>query len=115
MAKLKNELKKIERIESDLLVKEGEILDAEQMVLAKEKEIEKNVVWLKKADQQRRHIVKRLAKHKFLFSMLVTFGVVLIWRGMWGLSDILPVVKDTSISLFLGFGILWFLEKYSEG
>lgn len=115
MQKLKHELKKIEHLESELLAKEGEILETERLVLSHEKEVEKDIAWLKRADLQRRQIVKRLAKHKFLFSMTVTFGFVLIWRGMWGVADVLPIVKDTGVSLLLGFGILWFLEKYADG
>ncbi len=115
MAKMLKELKKIEDLESSLLVKEGEILKAEKLVLSKEKDVERDVLWLKKAETHRRIVVKRLAKHRFIFSAIVTFGIVLIWRGMWGLADMIPVVKDTGVSLLLGFGIIWFLEKYADG
>lgn len=101
MLKIAQEIHKIEELESDLL--------------AKEKEVEKDVLWLKKADIHRRRVVKRLAKHKFVFSTLVTFAIVLIWRGLWSVADMMPVIKDTGASLILGFGILWFLEKYSDG
>jgi hypothetical protein len=115
MPKIQKELKKIEDLESDLLAKEGEVLRAEERILASEKEVAKEIAWLKRAESHRHQIVQRLSKHKFLFSTLVTFGVVLIWRGLWNLTDMLPVIKDTGVSLLLGFGIIWFLEKYSDG
>lgn len=115
MPNIAQDIHRIEELESSLLAKEGEILDAEQMILSEEKKVEKEILWLKKANAHRLHIVRRLAKHKFVFSMIVTFGVVLLWRGMWGLTEMVPVIKETGGSLFLGFGILWFLEKYSEG
>ncbi|MBI4018854.1 MAG: hypothetical protein HY364_01205 [Candidatus Aenigmarchaeota archaeon] len=48
--------------------------------------------------------------HKLLFALVISFGIILFWRGVWGLLDIylFPANLETSfwISAIAGVGIL---------
>ncbi len=44
-------------------------------------------------------------KH-FLFSLVFAGGIILFWRGIWGIADIVPVVNNVFMSFFLGLLVL---------
>jgi hypothetical protein len=102
-----NEFEKIEILEGKILSEEAHI-ERDLTVL------EKKTASLSSLEKHRRRLVKKLAKHRFLFSMIVSFGVVLVWRGIWDITAELPVLKESAVALITGFVIIWFLEKYSE-
>ena len=103
-------MKKEEVIEE----KEKEILKIEEELLSSVEEIKTSEKILSKAGYFRRKMVRKLARHRFLFSVLVSFGAVLIWRGLWDITSSIPVLKESGVALILGFFILWLLEKYTE-
>lgn len=107
---LKDVLEQTEKIEDkvDLLLKEEKIIEGEV------KEVKKDESVLVHVEHHRRGFVKKLAKHKFIFSLIVSLGVVLVWRGLWDITAELPVLKESGVALVLGLAIVWFLEKYSE-
>lgn len=53
-----------------------------------------------------REIKSYRVHHKILFTLLGTTGVVLIWRGLWMLFDLTPVINHPIISLILGFALV---------
>ncbi|MBS3054034.1 MAG: hypothetical protein J4431_00670 [Candidatus Aenigmarchaeota archaeon] len=48
--------------------------------------------------------------HDLLFALVISFGIILFWRGVWGLLDIylFPANLETSFWIFAiaGVGIL---------
>ena len=108
-------------IVGELLKEEDQILKTEHSILAEEtvlehevKSLEKKISVLNAFESHRKRVVRRLAKHKFIFSILVSLGVVLVWRGIWDITSVMPVLKDSFVALIVGFAILWYLEKFSE-
>lgn len=113
--------KHIEVLEGEILKEQKKIEQEEVKMLKKEDEIKNEVDQIEKSTQAlnsieryRHNVVKKLAKHKFVFSMIVSLGVVLIWRGIWDITAELPILKENFVALLVGFAIIWFLEKYSE-
>lgn len=56
------------------------------------------------------HIQLKLPSYK---TILFTLPIVLIWRGVWGIADLLLVPENKSISYILGIGVgmiavVWF-------
>ncbi len=104
------------------ILQQGEAIeDKVDQLLQEEQRVEKNVEEVKQeetviaqVETKRKRFVRKLAKHKFLFSMVASLGVVLVWRGLWDVTAELPVLKDSLVALLIGFAIIWFLEKYSE-
>jgi len=56
-------------------------------------------------------MLSKAKKHEFIFPLIVITGVVLVWRGLWGLFDQLPIVSYSAISLILGIVILWIFNR----
>jgi hypothetical protein len=117
--KILEEAGRIEELEEQIQDKEKEILRAERKVLS---EIDRSpfqafrggvltkrqFAWLKKV------VIRRIAKHKFLFSLFVMFGVVLVWRGVWELSSMIPILSSSFVALAVGILVLWLVNKYTE-
>jgi DNA-binding ferritin-like protein len=108
--KILHETKKIEHLESEIEKSEERIssnLSSGLQVLSKQGGV-------KAASLIRRTVLRRMSKHKFIFTALVTLGVVLVWRGLWDVSATIPVLENSTASLFVGFAILWAIEKYTD-
>jgi hypothetical protein len=117
--KILEEADRIEELEDQIQDKEKEILRAERKVLS---EIDRSpfqafrggvltkrqFAWVKKV------LIRRIAKHKFLFSLFVMFGVVLVWRGVWELSSMIPILSSSVVALAVGILVLWLVNKYTE-
>ncbi|MBI4440880.1 hypothetical protein HY639_01815 [Candidatus Woesearchaeota archaeon] len=43
---------------------------------------------------------------EYLLLIVAGSGAVLFWRGIWNIADIVPVVQNPFVSLFLGLTIL---------
>lgn len=50
-------------------------------------------------------------KHEVLFPLIAIVGIVLVWKGLWGILDQLPIVSYSAISLLLGVCILWIFNR----
>ena len=110
---IKNLEGRILKEEEIIEAKEKEILKIENKLLTSVEDIQSSEKILSKAGYYRRKIVRKLARHRFLFSVLVSLGGVLIWRGLWDLTASIPVLKESIVALLLGFLILWLLERYA--
>lgn len=112
------EEKKIEEAEQRISQEEKRILAAEQTILKSTRPGIKSLFRGKLTPPERyfvkQRIIKRFAKHKFLFSLLFTVGVVLVWRGIWHTADALPVVSVSAVSLGTGLFILWVIDRYTD-
>lgn len=50
-------------------------------------------------------------KHEVLFPLIAVAGLVLVWKGLWGILDQLPIISYSAISLILGVLILWIFNR----
>lgn len=108
-------------LEQQIIEKESAIEDKEREIIGLEQELIKKIDKLDKVDKTvsrielyRRKFVKKLAKHRFIFSILVSFSFVLVWRGLWDITAGLPVLENAVIALGIGFFLMWLLERYTE-
>ena len=44
-------------------------------------------------------------KH-FLMSLVYATGIILFWRGIWGIADVVPILSNVYVSFFIGLLIL---------
>jgi hypothetical protein len=127
------ELKKIEAaeekvLEATTLIKESErkIQQEEKRILSMEQEILKHIDahpvrtlargGLTKKEVQILHnfFVKKLSKHRLLLTIIITFGVVMVWRGFWEITSVLPFLSSPIVCLIVGFLVLWGVKTYTE-
>jgi len=45
---------------------------------------------------------------KYLTALLGATGVIIFWRGLWEGADLIPIVKEPIVSIFIGLAILTF-------
>lgn len=119
--KIFKEAERIEEAEERIKKEEKQILSAEETILKNFKG--KPSFWstLVDATLTRREayflkavFVGRLVRHKFLFTLIITAAVVLIWRGVWLLADETPILSYAVVSLALGVAILWLVKRYTD-
>lgn len=106
--------KKIEREETKILLEEKAIEKEEKKIEKELGTFEEFKSTFKDASKLRIVFVRRIQKHKFLFTMIVAIGVVLVWRGLWDLSELVPGLESSAVALLVGLGILWLIEKYTN-
>ncbi len=111
---LKNLEGRILKEEEVIEAKEKEILKIENKILSSVEDIQSKDKILSKAGYYRRKIVRKLARHRFLFSILVSISFVLVWRGLWDITASLPILEDAGVALIIGFFMVWLLERYTE-
>jgi hypothetical protein len=61
-----------------------------------------------------RSALHRVRKHKLIVGILAIFGAVLVWRGVWNIIDVTPILKNDLTSVTVGLLILWLLNKYTD-
>jgi hypothetical protein len=97
---------------------EKEILQHEDKLITEKKQIGGNISAngkLMVSLQSRRHLfVRKFARHKFFYTMAISIGVVLVWRGIWEITSKLPILSESIVALIVGIGILWAVERYTE-
>lgn len=61
-----------------------------------------------------RKILTLKSQHQVIFAVVIIFAVVEVWRGIWGLRDVLGAslmadnpALDYSLSLVTGLAVLW--------
>lgn len=115
---LENEIlereKKIEGDQKKLLAEEGEVLSEEKKLEVNISGVSKIGRQLNKIETFRSRFVSKIAKHRFIFSLLAASGVVLVWRGLWDISETLPILSSSFVALIVGLGLLWLLQKYTD-
>lgn len=94
--------------------REEEIIGLEQELLKKVEKLDRVEKTISRIEHYRRRTVKKLAKHRFIFSILVSLSFVLVWRGLWDVTASLPILKEAGIALIIGFFMMWLLERYTD-
>jgi hypothetical protein len=52
------------------------------------------------------------AHHKVIYVLLVFFGMVLVWYGVWGIVAVFPVLKNPVAAFFAGVAVLFFTGTF---
>src|SRR5690348_3111229 len=73
--------------------------------------VEKEMQKVEEANAIQSSFIVRTKKHKFLFPLIITAAVVLVWRGLSGIFDATPLISYSAISLVLGVIILWVFNR----
>lgn len=107
--KIEAEIKRIERMEK--VIKNSENKISKNLSLGI-KNMSKGGINSTEASLIKRSLLRKVSKHKFIFTTIVTLGIVLVWRGLWDISQFF--IKDSLIALGIGVVILWLLEKYTD-
>ena len=97
--------------QKELVQKQEVILE---QVTVEEKEAENIVEKVEEAEEVgslQQNLITRARHHKLLFPLVITAGVVLVWRGLSGIFDATPLVSYSFISLTLGIIILWVFNR----
>jgi len=55
--------------------------------------------------------IGNIKKHELILPVVAIIGLVLVWKGLWGILDQLPIVSYSAISLILGLGVLWIFNR----
>ncbi len=107
---LAEEKKITEEAEALLKIKPAikKILEKEQVVVAEEAAVTTELNFFQ------RFFVTRARKHKAIFQVIIVAGVVLVWRGIWGIFDQMPIVSSAVISLIIGLILLWLFNKITD-
>ena len=111
------EEKHIDAAQKHIQEDEHRILASEQTILRnikKTKSINTNSLIPPEMSFFRTVFLRRIAKHKILYAFLATIGTVLIWRGIWEGADKIPFISLSWVSVLVGFGILWLLNKFTD-
>ena len=108
--KLEKDISKIEDIEDEIEDHEKEIIGLEKNILkhSSSKKFPKEFKFLKAL------FLKRIAKHRLLYTLAISLGIVLVWRGIWETTLMIPILSYPIVALVVGIIILWLTEKYSE-
>lgn len=107
---------------NELLEKVDEVIDQQKELAQKQEVILNQVAVDEKTDETvekeveeitniQSSFIIRTKKHQFLFPLIVTAGVVLVWRGFSGIFDATPIVSYSVVSLLIGAGILWMFNR----
>lgn len=117
--KLEEIVERVEQAEERIEKEERKIISAQESLLKRFKTKTVGYVLTKGLTQEdvnylKKVFVLRIARHKFIFAVLVTFALVSIWRGTWHTLDETPILSNALISLLIGYLIIWLLEKYTE-
>lgn len=114
--------KEVKKKVDQLLDKVNTVIDQQKELAKKQEVILDQVATEEKEDQTVEKEVKsvgdiqssfivRTKKHQFIFPLIITAGVVLVWRGLSGIFDATPVISYSVISLLVGVGILWMFNR----
>ncbi len=97
--------------QKDLAEKQNVIL--EQVVVEEKegKEVEEQFEKVESISMVQQNLITKAKHHKLLFPLIITAGVVLVWRGLTGIFDATPLVSYSFISLALGIIILWAFNR----
>lgn len=115
--KILQEAEKIEKAEKRIEEQEKRILKSEQVVANTMQsqpfqELVQNGQTLKSFSYLRDIVTRRIAKHKFIYTLLISLGIVLVWRGLWETTE--SLITSSIISLIAGIILLWLVKKHTE-
>lgn len=97
--------------QKELAKQQEVILDQVAVEEKEEKTVVAEVKNAEKVTDLQKNLITHAKHHKLLFPLVVTAGVVLVWRGLSGIFDATPLVSYSFISLALGIIILWAFNR----
>ncbi len=104
------ELKEIKKEEAEILEKEK---SSEKILKSSSfKEVLEAAPALHEVNTFRSKVVRRLQKHRLLFTLFVALGIVLVWRGLWEITE--HFITSAVVSLILGIVLLWLIKRYTD-
>ncbi len=111
--KIIDEEEKIEELEKKIDSKEGRILATQDKILRSTGSLKLVGSGLSKYQAKLLHskFLKRLNKHKILYSFITLLAVILIWYGIQNLLATIPFIHQPIIAIILGVLIVWFIDK----
>ena len=113
-------------IEDKILKEEKKIEADEEKLLQEEKVVVKTLEGrqfrtllessnvLRDLAKTKKGFIRKIAKHKFIFTLIVSTAIILVWRGIWEGSAAVPFLSSSIVSLIIGVGILWLIERYTD-
>jgi hypothetical protein len=122
MSPVNKTLRSIEQKEKEILKEEGiiqkettDILhvasfieNAQRKEIIEEKKLEKELTGVQK------FAINQAKEHKFIFQVIILCGIILVWRGLWGLFDQTPIISSFIVSVIIGFILLWIFNKLTS-
>jgi len=103
----KTDMANLKEEESEIKKAEERIETEEKRIEALKREIEKEEKLIEKEESKIRKFFKISPRDKrFLFAFAGVTGVVFFWRGAWEVIDIIPIINNPFVSLFIGLFIL---------
>lgn len=107
------EEEEIEKLEKKIDSKEGRILATQDKILRSTGSLKLLGTGLSKYQAKLIHskFLKRLNKHKILYSFITLLAVILIWYGIQNLLTTIPIIHNPIIAIVLGVLIVWFIDK----
>ncbi len=81
------------------------------------KRVEDIIELINKKPKARMRLLKR--RNKILFSVVVSFSIVLIWYGLWDIITWIPVLNNPIVACVLGFFLLsssgyWYINMTGQ-
>lgn len=114
------EAEEIEKAERAIKEHERTILESERNILGhlKNKPV-RNLLINKNLTKQELHFlrmtfIRKIAKHKLFYAILITLTFVLVWRGTWHTIDEIPILNHALVSLGVGVFLVWLLKKTTD-
>lgn len=104
--------KRIEETEKRILAEEGVIVQT--LESPQFQQVVKSGRMMGELNRFRHSFASRISRHRFIFTLAVSTGIVLVWRGIWELTAITPFISESVIALIVGLVLLWALERYSD-
>lgn len=104
----------IATLERKIIDEESEIKTLEEKINLKEDKIllkEEGVVSKYPTRFLRSKFLKRLNKHKIVYSFITLLSIILIWSGIQNFLAGVPVIHNPLISIALGITIVWIVDK----
>jgi len=108
---LLNKVDKVIDQQKELVKKQEVILEQVVVEEKEEEEVIEEVGKVEKVSDIQKNLITRARHHKLLFPLVITAGVVLVWRGLSGIFDATPIISYSFISLALGIIILWVFNR----
>lgn len=119
MSKILNSIKETEK---EILHEERQIQGETEKILTAaafiEKEQRKEVLEEKKLEKEltgvQKFALNQAKEHRFIFQIIILCGVILVWRGLWGLFDQTPIISSFIVSVVIGLVLLWIFNKLTS-
>lgn len=104
------------KTERRILAEEKKIKQTEEKILKAEERIEATLAEGNKVVKDfrslRDNLARRISRHKFIYTLLISLGIVMVWRGLWETTE--SFISSAFISLALGLILLWVIKKHTD-